>query len=266
MEKAENRAQAQEGQHRNVSYTVGTFEGPLDLLLYLIQKSQLNIYDIPISEITDQFLGYLNDVKDLDLEDLTDFYRMAAQLIYMKSRLLLPQDMDDEDEEFEDPRAELVEQLLEYQKYKRYASLLAGEYERGETVFQRHERTFLLPFTDEQLLQDASLWDLLKTFTALMRSISFEQVFNVYEEVTVKQKLALLLELCENREEIAFHEIVERPDSDMHIICAFFAVLEAAKYGMITLCQSTLSDQILIRKKYLAEGDQILDESGQEVW
>src|SRR5690554_2017505 len=102
-----------------LSYSVRKFEGPLDLLLHLIQKAQVNIYDIPIAEITDQFLAYLQTPSQLDLDDLTEFYAMAAHLIYMKSRLLLPdQDAIEEDEEFAELRTDLVERLLEYQKFK----------------------------------------------------------------------------------------------------------------------------------------------------
>ena len=95
------------------------FEGPLDLLLYQIQKSEINIYNIPIAEITQQFLDYIDQHKDSGLRNLADFYKMAADLLYIKSRMLLPHDVEF-DEEYEDPRKELVERLLEYQKFKRY--------------------------------------------------------------------------------------------------------------------------------------------------
>ena len=94
------------------------FDGPLDLLLYLIQQSEVNIYDIPIAQITDQFLAYLSAHQDMDLGVLSSFYKMASQLLAIKSRMLLPEDVEF-DEEYEDPRKELVDQLIEYQKFKK---------------------------------------------------------------------------------------------------------------------------------------------------
>lgn len=233
-----------------LSYSVSQFEGPLDLLLHLIQKAQVNIYDISISEITDQFLAYIDTARRMELEDLTEFYAMAAQLLLIKSRMLLPNEAELEDgDEYEDPRTDLVERLLEYQKYKRYAALLVGSSQTGELFIQRRKSQFMLPFEDQELWNDVSVWDLLKTFSFLLRSITPEQVFNVYEEVTTKQKLNLMAELFESREEILFTDIVVHRDSPMDIICAFLAVLEAVKFAMITIRQNVLFGDIVIGKR-----------------
>src|SRR5215467_2358768 len=111
-------------EHDRLKITLGEFEGPLDLLLYLIRQEQVNIYDIPIARITDEYLRYLNLMQDLDIAVAGDFLVMAAQLIELKSRMLLPRDPSLESEEFVDPRAELVDRLLEHQKFKAAAEML----------------------------------------------------------------------------------------------------------------------------------------------
>jgi segregation and condensation protein A len=233
-----------------LSYSIRQFEGPLDLLLHLVQQAQVNLYDIPIGEITDQFLSYLDSAEDFDLDDLTEFYAMAAHLIYLKSKMLLPVDEEhQDDDEFFELRDELVHRLLEYQKYKQYTALLSDTDQNRDLFIQRRKSQFMLPFEDQALWQDVNVWDLLKTFSNLLRSISFEQVFNVYEEVTTKQKLALMAELFESYEEISFGDLVIHRDSPMDIICAFLAILEAVKFRMISIHQHALFGDIVIRKE-----------------
>ena len=106
------------------SYQAGEFEGPLDLLWTLIRESKVNIYDIPISEITEQYLDYLDNLKETDLQDLSEFYSWAAKLVLIKSRMLLPVEIEYDDEEMEDPRQELVDRLIEYQKFKKLSELM----------------------------------------------------------------------------------------------------------------------------------------------
>ena len=233
------------------SYRLQQFEGPLDLLLYLIQKAQVNIYDIPIAEITDQFLEYLDLAAKLDLDDLTDFYFMAAHLLLIKSRMLLPREkILDDDEQLDDPRTELVERLIEYQKFKRYSQLLyrTSQKER-QLLIHRRKTQFLLPFDDSELWGEISVWDLLKTFSTLLRSITSEQVFNVYEEVTTKQKITLMNELFETQSEISFLDLVVRRESPMDVICAFLAILEAVKFHMVLIVQHKLFGDIVIKKR-----------------
>jgi segregation and condensation protein A len=232
-----------------LSYSIKQFEGPLDLLLHLINKAKINIYDIPIAEITEQFLEYLKNYKELSLENLTDFYQMAAHLIYMKSRLLLPTDeLPEDDLEFLEMRGELVERLLEYQKYKQYSSLLSKASEGGLLYLNRRKSPFNIPFEDHQLFEDKSVWDLLNQFSSMLKAITPEQIFNVYEEVTTKQKLTLMAELFQTKKRITFIEVVVNVKSPTDIIAAFFALLEAAKFGMIALKQDEIFDEIYIEK------------------
>ncbi len=239
------------------------FEGPLDLLLYLIQKSEINIYDIPIAEITDQFLAYLAQAKEMDLGDLTDFYKMAADLLYIKSRMLLPVDVVF-DEEYADPRQELVERLLEYQKFKKYTDLLTSSESSGELCISRKTTQFMLPFDDQELWSNVSVLDLLHTFAKLIKSITPSKVFNVYEEVTVKEKVTLMSELFDTRSEIWMSELIVHPEEPLHVICSFLAVLESTKFKMICIEQPEPYGDIRIIKRQEDFDERLAEEYDQE--
>jgi segregation and condensation protein A len=230
------------------NFKLQKFEGPLDLLLFLIQKSEVNIYDIPISEITEQYLAYLQYNTKIDLNNLTDFYAMAATLIYIKSKMLLPVEVDF-DEDFEDPRRELVDRLIEYQKFKKYAELIAEKESELDYVFSRKKAQNLLPFDDANLWEEINAWDLLKTFSGILSNFAPEKVINMYEEVSVNEKIALMHELFENSIEISFVDLVVRKNSPMDIICAFLAILEAVKIRMIKIYQNTIFGDIRIAKR-----------------
>jgi len=225
------------------------FEGPLDLLLFLIQKSKINIYDIPIAQITEQFLDYLHSNKNsLDLNSVSDFYKMAADLLYIKSRMLLPVDIDF-DEDYEDPRQDLVERLLEYQKFRRYTDLLASGVGQGDLFIERKKSSFMIPFEDQKLFEDVNVLKLLETYSLIMAKISPTKIFNVYEEVTVNEKLTLMNELFETVDVIRIEDIIIHLDQPLHIICSFMAILEACKFKMITIEQAVPFDSIIIRKR-----------------
>lgn len=236
------------------------FEGPLDLLLFLIQKSELNIYDIPIGDITDQFLSYLAEEHEVELGELTAFYKMAADLIYIKSRMLLPVDLEF-DEEYQDPRQELVERLLDYQKFRKYTELLTGTNTGGELYITRKSTAFRLPFGDEELFGDVGLTDLLSTFQRLITKISPSKVFNVYEEVTVNEKITLMSEFFEERDYFTLEELIVDLESLAHIVCAFMAILDATKLGLILITQAEAFGPILIRKR-----DGAYEDTYDDVW
>lgn len=230
------------------SFKTPSFEGPLELLLFLIQKSQINIYDIPIALITEQFLEYINNDDTIELDQLSDFYKMAADLLYIKSRMLLPVDID-YDEDYEDPRQDLVQQLLEYQKYRKYTELLTNTANSDDLYIERKKSTFMIPFDDQQLFENITLNKLLKTFTSIIEKISPAKVFNVYEEVSVNEKLALMNEIFENKDELTIEELIVHLDKPLHIICAFMAILEACKFKMIYIAQKIPYETIIIKKR-----------------
>ncbi|MCL2720125.1 MAG: segregation/condensation protein A [Treponema sp.] len=226
------------------SFKLSEFEGPLDLLLYMIRKNEINIYDIPIAQITEQYIDYIRDAETMDLEDITGFHTMASTLLYIKSRTLLPVEIDDNFGE--DPRAELVDRLIEYQKYKKLSELMEEKEKENEWVIERRRLQHNLPFADEDIWEKVDVWDLVKTFSSLTINLPAERIIDLYEEVTVNEKTTLLAEFLENKGECRFTDLIIRPGA-LEIVCAFLAVLEAAKMRLIVLYQNRLFGDILIR-------------------
>ncbi len=223
------------------------FEGPLDLLLFLVRKNEVSIYDIPIASITEQYLGYLDADSGCDLDDLTEFYSMAATLIYIKSRMLLPAGQDEGDE-FDDPRRELIEKLIEYQKYKRLSELMERKEMEVEWSVERKRMQRPLPFADEsELWAEIDVWDLLRSFSSLVTNLSSERIIDLYEEVSINEKTTLIRELLDSKGAFSFTDLITRPRSTMDIVCAFLALLEAVKYRLISIFQHRLFGDIEIR-------------------
>lgn len=231
----------------NSEFKTANFEGPLDLLLFLIKKNEINIYDIPISQITEQYLEYLDYVISPELENLTDFYSMAANLIYIKSAMLLPVELDLSDEDFEDPRQNLVEQLIEYQKYKKLSVLMEERSSESEWSFTRKKFQVALPFSDDEAWQKMDTWQLLTSFSRLISSYRNEHILDIYEEISVNEKIALIDELVSQKKECLFTELITRPGNLLDIICAFMAVLESVKLKLVTVWQHTMFGDIKLK-------------------
>lgn len=233
------------------AYKVGEFEGPLDLLWALIHESKINIYDIPIAQITEQYLEYLDYAVQTDLCDLSEFYSWAAKLIYIKSRMLLPVEVAFDDEDEEDPRQELVDKLIEYQKFKKLTALMEEQEDDSEWGFERKKIQRVLPFDDdEEMWEEVEAWDLLQQLQSIFKSImsqySNEKILNMYEEISVNEKITLMNELIEDKKECMFTDLLTRDGNPMDIICAFMAILEAVKFRMITIFQNKLFGDIKI--------------------
>jgi segregation and condensation protein A len=225
-------------------FTINEFEGPLDLLLFLIKKNEINIYDIPIAQITEQYLEYLVYAAELDLEEMSEFHAIAATLLLIKSRTLLPVELNADGED-EDPRQELVERLIEYQRFKKLSELMEDKERETEWMIERKKLQRALPFADEDLWEKADVWVLLKTFVNL--NLSKERILDMYEEVSVNEKITLLRELLETRGECNFTDLVVRHGSVLDIVCAFLAVLEAVKVRMILIFQNRMFGDIIIK-------------------
>jgi len=233
-----------ENQHH---FHLGDFEGPLDLLLFLIKRSEINIYDIPIAQITEQYIQYLEYATRVDLDNITDFYVMATTLLYIKSRMLLPVEFNIDDE-LEDPRQELVDRLIDYQKYKKLSEAMVDREREAEWVIARQKKQRTLEFTeDDELWDEIEVWDLLRTFTLIMTSLTPERIIDLYEEVTINEKIALINELLDSRGEFLFQDLVVRADSVMDVVCAFLAILESVKSKRIRIFQNRLFGDIRIR-------------------
>ncbi|HPX26412.1 MAG TPA: segregation/condensation protein A [Treponemataceae bacterium] len=229
------------------TYKLGDFEGPLDLLLFLIKKNEVNIYDIPIGEITEQFLEYMDYAVTTDLSSLTEFYAMAADLLYIKSRMLLPVEIELDGEELDDPRQELVDRLIEYQKFKKLTVLMEEKEEESEWSFERKRIQRVLPFEEEELWEKIDTWDLLKTFSTLVSAYSSEKILDLYEEISISEKITLMNELLDNNGECFFTDLIVRKENLLDIVCAFMAILEAVKFKMACIYQNRMFGDIKIR-------------------
>ena len=235
------------------NFRLNEFEGPLDLLLFLIKKNEINIYDIPIAKITEQYLNYLAGVADLDLEEMSEFHAMAATLLLIKSRMLLPAENYGDDED-DDPRQELVERLIEYQKYKKLSVLMEEKEREAEWVIERRRLQRSLPFEDNELWEKVDVWDLLRIFSEFTPGLSKERIIDLYEEVTVNEKIALLFEILDQRGECRFTDLIVRTGAILDYVCAFLALLEMAKQHMISVFQNRLFADIIIRWASKPEG------------
>jgi segregation and condensation protein A len=230
------------------SYKLHDFEGPLDLLLYLIRKNEINIYDIPVAAITEQYLEYIRFAEILDLEEVTEFQSMAATLLLIKSRTLLPVEMDD-DMDYSDPRQELVEKLIEYQRFKKLTELMEEKEKEAEWTLERQKLQRNLPFNEADMWEKVDVWSLMRTFAMILRRDNQlnEQIFDLYEEVTTNEKTALLMELMETRGECSISDLIVHANSVMDVVCAFLAILEAVKIRMIVIFQHRMFGDILIK-------------------
>jgi segregation and condensation protein A len=207
----------------------------------------VNIYDIPIAAITEQYLGYLGLATRADLDTMTEFYLMASTLLYIKSRMLLPLELD-LDDEIEDPRKELVEKLIEYQKFRKLSDLMADREGEVEWIIERTQSQRILPFADDGIWDQVSVWDLLQTFSSLLSTLSSERIIDLYEEVSVNEKITLVAELLEQKAEFLFTDLI-RKRTVLDVVCAFFAVLELVKERRIAVFQNRLFGDIRIKAR-----------------
>jgi segregation and condensation protein A len=224
------------------------FEGPLDLLLYLIKKDEIDIHDIPIAHITEQYLAYLALMEELDIAIAGDFLVLAATLIYLKSKLLLPPDptLPGEEDLHEDPRAELVERLLEYQKYKAAANML---YTRGEIEAACYTRGALDTDTHNPEVS-ATVFDLLRVFRAMLKRAESEAEMEIQrDEVTLAEKIRQIRAALTFDKEVNVREVFLQAKSKRELIVTFLAFLEMVKYAEISLTQNELFGEIYARRR-----------------
>lgn len=230
------------------------YEGPLDLLLDLIRKQEMDIHNIPISQITGQYLDYLHKLEELDIDVSGDFIYMAATLIYIKSKMLLPPDPLAGPEEQTDPRADLVQRLLEHEKFKNAAQMLAEKQQIEAHVWTRPDRSLYgSEGTEEEIV--VSLVDVVKAFQQVLeRSREVVRIELKHDEFTVAQMMDLLrkqLAAAAEDEPVSLVRFFESCPSRHAMIVAFLAVLEMVRLQAILLVQSKLFDDIVIRKHKL---------------
>jgi segregation and condensation protein A len=217
------------------------FEGPLDLLLFLIRKNEIDIYDIPIITIAQQYVEYLELMKALNLEIAGEFLVMAATLIHIKSRALLPQQEDDMGaEDGPDPLEELRRQLIEYQKYKDVALVLREKEILEKDVFTRSYFEDLVVKSEEGLaIEDLSLFDLLSALKNILKKGDYQDALMevTAEQISVKDKITWLLEMLKHNKNVTFDSLFVSLKSKMEIVSTFLALLELIKLQAVRVLQ-----------------------------
>mgnify|MGYP002648319938 CR=1 FL=1 len=237
------------------------FEGPLDLLLHLIDKNKVNIYDIPIVLITEQYMEYVNNMEKKDLNVVSEFLVMAATLLDIKSKMLLPAEVNEEGEE-EDPRAELVEKLLEYKMYKYMSYELKDMYmDADRSMFKaptipKEIAEYKQPVNLEELVGDMNLAKLQAIFEDIMkrRENKVDPIRSKFgkiekEEVSLEEKMTYVRDFITTHEHFSFRELLMTSASKVQVIVTFLAVLELIKMGNITVEQESREDDIVITVK-----------------
>lgn len=261
-----------------ISYKLDNFEGPLDLLLHLIEKNKVNIYDIPIVTITEQYLDYVNHMETEDLNVVSEFLVMAATLIDIKARMLLPKEVNEEGEE-EDPRAELVARLLEY-KYYKYMSLELKDREVGANRLFYKEATvppevakYEPPVDLDKLLRGLSLAKLQEIFRGVTKRTQdridpIRSRFGTIrkESVSLESKIKSVLHYAREYRKFFFRKMLNQKPDRVEVVVTFLALLELMKIGKISLTQEHLFDDMLIEtlEPEGEEGELNLSELGEE--
>ncbi len=245
----------------NLEFKLEAFEGPLDLLLHLIEKNKVDIYDIPIVEITDQYLEYVNNMPKEDLDMASEFLVMAATLIDIKSRMLLPKEKDENGEDI-DPRAELVERLIEYKKYK-YAAIELRDMQvyAGKSLYRaadipKEVLKYEPPVNLDELLSGVDFSKLNDIFQMVLRrqEDKIDPMRSKFgkiemEEVSLPDKIEFVTHAIKKQKKCSFKKLLEKQEGKMNVIVSFLAVLELIKMGQITVIQKNTFDDIIIEAK-----------------
>lgn len=231
---------------------IENFEGPLDLLLHLIKKNEINIYDIPIALIAQQYLEYVEAMKDLNLNVAGEFLVMAATLLQIKSKMLLPVDEAAEDEEDgPDPREELVRRLLEYKTYKEAARQLDGQEKMWRDIFSREQGPPEPAEADETLLENVSLFDLVDALQGILDRNPGKKLIEILpDNLTVRERMNVILELLEGKDAVAFVDLFEQSCHRLVVIVTFLAMLELIRLRVARVFQAETFGPILVSRAF----------------
>jgi segregation and condensation protein A len=227
-----------------------TFEGPLDLLLHLVRKTDLEIQEIQVSEITTEYLAYLDTIQNLDLDTAGDFLVMASTLMQIKAKMLHPDnEKDKEDADIELDK--IKERLLEYQKYKEVSKLLSNKEQEYSQTYYRPE-----PKIPEQEYEiDATIYDLVKSFQNALKTLPEEVREIMYKEIPIETKIREILDILEGKQYLTFSEIAKIQKSRSAMVVCFMAILELVKNKQVVAKQSELFEDIRIYRVYNDEND-----------
>lgn len=231
---------------------IENFEGPLDLLLHLIKKNEINIYDIPIAMIAQQYLNYIEAMKDLNLTVAGEFLVMAATLLQIKSKMLLPVDDTEEDEdEGVDPREELVRRLLEYKKFKEAARQLDTQERLWREIYGRTPTPFEDAESDDHLLDNVGLFDLVDALQGILSRNPGKKILEIIpDNLTVRDRMNVILEALEGQESVNFRSLFEESCHRLVIIVTFLALLELIRLQTVRVFQPENFGPILVARAF----------------
>ena len=232
------------------------FEGPLDLLLYLIKKDEVDIYEVSIERITDQYLEYIDTFKILNIELASEFIVMAANLMYSKSRTLLPRNEQapEEDIDEEDPRWELIRQLVEYKKFKDAASYLEKRESENQKFFSAEQQTFEDKDEEEgELIINVGIFDLIQAFQGVLKRFDDEDDLTEIadDRYTVSDKIDYLLNNVDKGEKIQFNQLFEKATTKGEVLVTFLTVLELIRLKEFQVRQKRVLGEIELRRSNL---------------
>jgi segregation and condensation protein A len=231
-------SQMEEAQEYKVKLE-NVFEGPMDLLIHLIKKNEVDIYDIPVGMITEQYLAYLEWMKLLNIDNVGDFLLMAATLAQIKSRMLLP--THEEDGEIEDPRMEIIRPLTEYLQIKSAAEELSRRNLLGDTIFVRRPNVKEY-FQENQELVQVGLFELIDAFQKILQKAVKDHTVDLStDSISVKDRMNAMIEILENKGSVAFQELFETGVDKHFFIVTFLALLELMKLNLVRAVQSPQS-------------------------
>jgi len=227
-----------------MNITLELFEGPLDLLLYLVKKNHINICDLSVSEITEQYLSYLEWMKSLDINIASEYMVLAATLIFIKSKMLLPQ--PEKEEEQEDPREMLINRLLEYQKYKEAVKELRQRESEQQKVFMRPPRKI----EPSEGLFEASIFDLITALRRVLKNVPKEIFLEVIkDEYTIEDKMNQISQFLESNPMLKFSEVFSHARDKIEVVAFFLAILEMIRLKEIVAVQKQIFGEILLIKR-----------------
>ena len=230
------------------------FEGPLDLLLHLIKKNEINIYDIPMALITKQYLEHINLMKSLNLVVAGEFLVLAATLIHIKSKMLLPSEPDGEEEEGQDPRAELVRQLLEYKQFKEAAYDLQDRERLWREVYRRAPLLTATPIESEETPLELTLFDLMDALQDVVRRAPSKGLLELTaEHLTIKNRMNYILERLEASAAVPFEMLFSPTDGRLVLIVTFLGLLELMRLKLVRVFQPETFGAILVSRAFLPD-------------
>tara|TARA_Y100001970_G_C14223405_1_gene854047 strand:+ start:1026 stop:1745 length:720 start_codon:yes stop_codon:yes gene_type:complete len=234
-----------------VSYKVNLndFEGPLDLLLFFIKRDKLNIYDIPISKITTDFLNYISKLNNMNIEVGAEFIYMASLLMKIKSKMLLPKEELEKEEDISDPRLDLVLQLIEYKKYKQISktlSKISDKYTKRHKTEIKNNYTDIPIKTDDILIGNFNLYDIIKTYNQLIKNIPDNTYDIDNEKFSITEQIKLISSQIKSKKKIKFSTIIKQVKSRSYLVCSFIAILEMIRRNEIKIEQKNSFSEIYI--------------------